>query len=85
MDTKRIDIIVPCYNEEQNIEAFYKAVQAVEAQIAESGGFGNSYDFSYIFIDDGSTDGTLEQIKRIADRGAEELTAVKYKIGRAHV
>ena len=78
MDTKRIDIIVPCCNEEQNIEAFYEASQAVEAQIAESGGYRNSYDFSYIFIDDGSTDGTLQQIKRIADIGAEELTAVKY-------
>ena len=78
MDTKRIDIIVPCYNEEENIEAFYKTTQAVEAQIAESGEFAHSYDFSYIFIDDGSTDGTLEQIKLVADRGAEELTAVKY-------
>lgn len=78
MDNKRIDIIVPCYNEEQNIVAFYETVQAVEAQIAESGGLENSYDFSYIFIDDGSTDGTLQQIKQIADRGAEELTAVKY-------
>ena len=78
MDSKRIDIIVPCFNEEQNIEAFYESVQAVESQIAESGEFRNSYDFSYIFIDDGSTDGTLEQIKRLADRGAEELTAVKY-------
>jgi len=78
MDTKRIDIIVPCYNEEQNIVAFYETVQAVEEQIAESGSLENSYDFSYIFIDDGSTDGTLQQIKQIADRGAEELTAVKY-------
>ena len=56
MDNKRIDIIVPCYNEEQNIEALYEAVQAVETQIAQSGEYRNSYDFSYIFIDDGSTD-----------------------------
>ena len=78
MECKRIDIIVPCYNEEQNIEAFYEAVQAAAAHIEESSEFACSYDFSYIFIDDGSTDGTLEQIKLIADRGAEELTAVKY-------
>ena len=74
----RVDIIVPCYNEEPNIEAFYESVQAVESRIAESGEYRNSYDFSYIFIDDGSTDGTLEQIKLIAERGAEDLTAVKY-------
>ncbi len=78
MKSKRIDIIVPCYNEEQNIEAFYEKVRAVSSQIRECGEYENSYDFSYIFIDDGSTDGTLEQIKRVADRGAEELTAVKY-------
>ena len=33
MGNKRIDIIVPCYNEEQNIEAFYSEVQAVATQI----------------------------------------------------
>ena len=78
MNSKRIDIIVPCYNEEQNIEAFFEATQAVASHIAESSEYENSYDFSYIFIDDGSTDGTLDQIKLIADRGAEDLTAVKY-------
>ena len=52
MECKRIDIIVPCYNEEQNIEAFYEAVQAAAAHIEESSEFACSYDFSYIFIDD---------------------------------
>ena len=78
MDSKRIDIIVPCYNEEPIIEEFFENVQAVAKQINESGDFANSYDFSYIFIDDGSTDGTLGQIKLLADRGVEDLTAVKY-------
>jgi glycosyltransferase involved in cell wall biosynthesis len=39
MESKRLDIIVPCYNEEQNIEAFYEAVQAVAAHIEESSEF----------------------------------------------
>ena len=78
MKSKRIDIIVPCYNEESNIEAFYDEVQTVASRIEESGEYADSYDFSYIFVDDGSTDGTLEKIKQIADKGAKELTAVKY-------
>jgi len=75
---RRIDIIVPCFNEELNIETFYTEVRAVAAQIAESGAYRHSYDFSYIFIDDGSTDGTLEQIRKIAEAAAEENTAVRY-------
>lgn len=51
-----IDIIVPCYNEEQNIDAFYHAVREVEASMEHC-------DFSYYFVDDGSTDGTLDRIR----------------------
>ena len=42
MGNKRIDIIVPCYNEEQNIEAFYSEVQAVASQIRKSDAYENS-------------------------------------------
>ena len=78
MGNKRIDIIVPCYNEEQNIEAFYSEMQAVASQIKKSGAYENSYDFAYIFIDDGSKDGTLEQIRRVAEQAAVEQATVKY-------
>ena len=78
MENKRIDIIVPCCNEEQNIEAFYSEVQAVASQIRKSDAYENSYCFAYIFIDDGSKDGTLEQIRRVADQAAAEQTTVKY-------
>lgn len=78
MGKKKIDIIVPCYNEEQNIEAFYSETQAVAARIRESSEYEHGYDFAYIFIDDGSTDGTLKQIKQVADRAVAEQTTVKY-------
>ena len=54
-----IDIIVPCYNEEENIDALYAAVQDVVEAIP-------GYDFSYIFIDDGSSDKTLQVIKDLS-------------------
>lgn len=74
MGNKRIDIIVPCYNEEQNIEAFFSETQAVRDRVRQSGDLENSYDFAYIFLDDGSTDGTLQKIRSIADSAAEETT-----------
>ena len=70
-ETKTVDIIVPCFNEAQNIDAFYDAVQetAVHAE---------GYDFSYIFIDDGSTDETLSMIRQIAEAAVTDVTTVRY-------
>ena len=56
---KKIDIIVPCYNEGDNIDIFFDEVEKVVSDI-------EGYDFEYIFIDDGSTDDTLEKIKALA-------------------
>lgn len=53
---KKISVIVSCYNEEQTIPYFYEAISKVSKKM--------SYlDFEYIFVDDGSTDKTLDVIK----------------------
>ena len=57
--TKHIDVIVPCYNEESSLDRFWK--ESGEAFSAIEG-----YEFRYIFIDDGSSDETLKQIRRLA-------------------
>ncbi len=49
----KLTIIVPCYNEEGNIYAFYDRLITVV----------NKYDYCILFVDDGSTDKTLSQIK----------------------
>lgn len=56
---KNISIISPCYNEEDNIEELYRRVCAVMADLPE-------YDFEYLFIDNASTDSTVEKLKEIA-------------------
>ncbi|MDO4544684.1 MAG: glycosyltransferase family 2 protein [Bacillota bacterium] len=56
---KTVDIIVPCFNEEHNIDAFFRETQKVASEM-------EGYDFAYIFIDDGSTDETLAKIKSLA-------------------
>lgn len=70
-DTKTIDIIVPCYNEEQNIEAFFQETQKVASEL-------NGYTFSYVFVDDGSTDDTLKKIRELAERTVADVITVKY-------
>jgi len=52
---KRISIIVPCYNEEDVLEIFYKKIIEVTDKIKAN--------FEYIFVDDGSSDNTLSIIK----------------------
>ena len=56
---KLISIIVPCYNEEETIPIFYKEIEKIRNKISEA-------DFEYIFIDDGSKDNTIGELRKIA-------------------
>lgn len=49
-------IVTPCYNEEGNVEAFYRNLYSVIAK----------YNYSILFVDDGSSDQTLSKIKAIS-------------------
>ena len=60
---KLISAIVPCYNEEEAIPFFYEEVTRVAAQM-------ESVDFEFIFIDDGSSDKTLEVLREYAQKDA---------------
>lgn len=52
-----ISVVVPCYNERPSIEELHRRLAAVLNEIA------NQYEI--IFVDDGSTDGTIDLIKQI--------------------
>lgn len=52
----KLSLIVPCYNEAENIQAFQRA--AIEAFC------GCGYDYELVFIDDGSTDATLCELRK---------------------
>lgn len=56
-DFKKISIIIPVYNEKDNAEILYKKI----IQVIDS----LNYKFEVIFIDDGSTDGTYQQLEQI--------------------
>jgi len=56
---KLISVVTPCYNEEENVEELYRQIQAVFAGRPQ-------YDYEHIFIDNASTDRTVEIVKRLA-------------------
>lgn len=56
---KKLDIIVPCYNEEEVISMFYDETTKILDKI-------NNMEFQLIFIDDGSSDNTLDILKNLA-------------------
>ena len=64
---KRIEVIVPCFNEGDVLELFYKEVTPVMQSL-------KGFDYSFIFVNDGSRDNTLELIKAFAEKDSH----VKY-------
>ena len=52
-----LSIVVPCFNEEESVEIFFEEIKKVLA----------GYNFEIIYINDGSSDNTLKNIKELAD------------------
>ncbi|WP_443945959.1 glycosyltransferase family 2 protein [Pedobacter sp. AW1-32] len=57
--TKLVSIVIPAYNEADNIFVILESIKAVFAQLP--------YRYEIILVDDGSADHTLSNIKNIAD------------------
>lgn len=53
----KLSLIVPCYNEAENVALFQEAVITAFA--------GCGYDYEIVFIDDGSRDATLHNLKKL--------------------
>ncbi len=61
-----LSVVLPVFNEEENLEPLHAEIcDALEG-----------IDFEVLFIDDGSTDGSLEQLKRIKARDSRVRVAV---------
>ena len=70
---KKIEIVVPCYNEAECIKLIYQEISMVfQSELAQ-------YEWSMIFVDDGSSDHTLNEIKRlVADEGEEKVKYISF-------
>ncbi len=56
---KKISVLIPCFNEVENIEAISQAIVSIfENELAQ-------YDYEILFIDNASTDGTRDKIENI--------------------
>jgi glycosyltransferase involved in cell wall biosynthesis len=59
---EKISVVVPCYNEEEALPLFYEEMERVRKQDFEG------IEFEYIFINDGSKDKTLAEIRELRNK-----------------
>lgn len=59
----RLSLVIPCYNEQDNVEKFYhETVKAFKNE---------SFDYEFVFVNDGSKDNTLKALKKLYDEKKE--------------
>lgn len=75
MSTQILSIIVPCYNEEASIPLFYPAVEKVFAQLKEQH---PTLTPEYWFINDGSTDNSLQELRTLQTNDPEHVHYVSF-------
>ncbi|MBI4396871.1 MAG: glycosyltransferase family 2 protein, partial [Elusimicrobia bacterium] len=68
-----ISIVIPCYNESENIQALTKEVRLQMQGLGEP--------FEILVVDDGSTDGTLEKLRALKEQGLIQYLALSRNFG----
>lgn len=66
----KISVIIPCYNEEKIIFESYKEVKSELEKLNHS--------YEIIFCNDGSTDNTLEELKKISEQDNNKVKLISY-------
>ena len=64
----KVSLVVPCYNEEENIALFAKTAEEAMAGM----------DYEIIFINDGSKDNTIGELKKLVDAKCADITVVDF-------
>jgi glycosyltransferase involved in cell wall biosynthesis len=59
---RRVAFIFPIYNEEGNVDLLHRTVDEVTAPLA------GRYEFSFVYVDDGSRDASLERLTELGAR-----------------
>ena len=68
---KTVSIILPCYKEEASLPLYFKAVDEAIKNIR------NQYDFTFILVNDGSTDKTLEVMEKLYEE-RDDITYLSF-------
>ncbi len=66
----KLSLVIPCYNEADNVAAFHDAVISAFADCG--------YDYELIFIDDGSRDATLHNLKRVYNESKVPVKIISF-------
>jgi polyisoprenyl-phosphate glycosyltransferase len=61
-----LSVVTGCYNEVENVDELYEAVKDVVEQLSPRDG--EPYTYEHLFIDNASTDGTVDALRRICAR-----------------
>jgi len=73
-----LSVIVPCYNEEENVAVFYGELMKNEAFFAE-----REVALEIIYVDDGSGDRTVPEVKKLRERdGRVHLLSFSRNFGK---
>lgn len=69
---KLLSIVIPCYNEEEVLPLFMEEISKVCRQISSDGSViaRTCFDTELIFVDDGSSDGTLKLLRTLHEHDA---------------
>lgn len=65
-----LSLIVPCYNEEGNVEKFYDCVETAFSGKVES--------YEYVFVNDGSTDKTAQNLKKLYNAHKDKIQVISF-------
>ena len=74
-DVKSVTIVTPCYNEEETLPYLASTLASVARDNADV------YKFSYVFVDDGSKDGTWEKLNELFGR-RDDVQLIRHKTNR---
>lgn len=66
-ELRKLAVIVPCFNEQEILPRFYNEITKVMDQLPNLG-------CNILFVDDGSTDNTLQLIKELNKNDNEKIS-----------
>lgn len=66
----KLALIVPCFNEQGNVKKFFDEVNRVFS--------GKIDDYGFVFIDDGSSDGTYNELKSIYESSTGNVQVISF-------
>lgn len=66
----KLSIVVPCYNEQESLPLFYEAVEKVVCEMPIVP--------EYIFVNDGSSDHTLSELKKLHQKAPQQVHYIDF-------